>query len=153
MEVRPWRHGDQALLISAQRDLSPASLSSRFFVGLSTLPVKYLRYVAHAPRDRWDAQVATQHDRLLGWAEFARPAGHPDEADLAVLVIDAWQRRGVATALFEAMLPRAAAAGIRVLHADIEPRNTAARAMIRAVSGGRLTAAYEDGLLHYRMCL
>ncbi len=153
MEVRPWRHGDQALLISAQRDLSPASLSSRFFVGLSTLPVKYLRYVAHAPRERWDAQLAIQHDRLLGWAEFARTAARPDEADLAVLVIDAWRRRGVATALLTAMLPRAAAAGVRVLHADIEPRNTAARAMIKKASGGRLTAAYEDGLLHYRMCL
>ncbi|OLB64825.1 MAG: hypothetical protein AUI10_09425 [Actinobacteria bacterium 13_2_20CM_2_72_6] len=153
MEVRPWRHGDQALLIAAQRDLSPASLSNRFFVGVSTLPVKYLRYVAHAPRERWDAQVALQRDRLLGWAEFARLAGRPDEADLAVIVIDAWQRRGVATALFEAMLPRAAAAGVRVMHADVEPRNTAARAMIKTISGGRLTAAYEDGLLHYRMSL
>lgn len=153
MEVRPWRHGDQALLISAQRDLSPASLSSRFFVGVSTLPVKYLRYVAHAPRDRWDGQVALQGDRLLGWAEFARPAGRPDEADLAVLVIDAWRRRGVATALLNAMLPRAAAAGVRVIVADVEPHNSAARAMIKAISGGRLTATYEDGLLHYRMPL
>jgi GNAT superfamily N-acetyltransferase len=153
MEIRPWRHGDQALLISAQRDLSRASLTSRFFVGLSALPVKYLRYVANAPRDRWDAQVATQHGRLLGWAEFARPAAHSDEADLAVIVIDAWQRRGVATALFEAMLPRAAAAGVRVAHADVEPGNTAVRATLRALSGGRLTARYEDGLLHYRMSL
>jgi GNAT superfamily N-acetyltransferase len=153
MDIRPWRTGDQALLIAAQRELSLASLSSRFFVGTSTLPVKYLRYVAHAPRDRWDAQVAVDRGRLLGWAEFARTAATPDEADIAVLVIDAWRRRGVATALFQAMLPRAAAAGVRVAHADIEPRNVAARSMIRSVFGDTLTATYEDGLLHYKMLL
>jgi GNAT superfamily N-acetyltransferase len=153
MEIRPWRPGDQQLLIAAQRELSRDSLSSRFFVGTSTLPVKYLRYVAHAPRDRWDAQVATHRGRLLGWAEFARLPGRPDEADIAVLVVDAWQRQGVATALFRAMIPRAAAAGIRVAHADIEPGNRAARAMIRSVFGDTLAARFEDGLVHYRMCL
>ncbi|TMM36998.1 MAG: GNAT family N-acetyltransferase [Actinobacteria bacterium] len=151
MEIRPWRPGDQQLLIAAQRDLSRASLSSRFFVGTSTLPVKYLRYVAHAPRERWDAQVATHRGRLLGWAEFARLPARPDEADIAVLVIDAWQRQGVATALFRAMIPRAAAAGIRVAHADIEPGNRAARAMIAAVFGDTIRASFEDGLLHYKM--
>jgi len=125
MEIRPWRPGDQQLLIAAQRDLSRASLSSRFFVGTSTLPVKYLRYVAHAPRERWDAQVATHRGRLLGWAEFARLPARPDEADIAVLVIDAWQRQGVATALF--------------------------RAMIAAVFGDTIRASFEDGLLHYKM--
>src|SRR5437660_1617696 len=128
MEIRPWRTGDQRLLIAAQRELSRASLSSRFFVGTSTLPVKYLRYVAHAPRERWDAQVAVHRGRLLGWAEFARLPGCPEEADIAVLVVDAWHRQGIASALFAAMIPRAAAAGIRVAHADIEPGNVAARA-------------------------
>ena len=66
-------------------------------------------------------------------------------------MIDAWQRQGVATALFRAMIPRAAAAGIRVAHADIEPGNRAARAMIAAVFGDTIRASFEDGLLHYKM--
>jgi RimJ/RimL family protein N-acetyltransferase len=155
MEIRPWCDGDQRLLIAAQRDLSPASLSSRFFVGTSALPVKYLRYVASAPRDRWDAQLAIRRGRLLGWAEFARLEPGAPDADLAVLVVDAWQRRGVATALLRAMLPRAAAAGVRVVHADVEPANTAARATIRTLgrraAAAGLTGRYEDGLLHYRI--
>jgi GNAT superfamily N-acetyltransferase len=153
MEIRPWQSGDQALLVAAQRELSPASLTSRFFVGTSTLPVKYLRYVAHAPRDRWDAQVATYGGRLVGWAEFARSPLVPDEADLAVVVVDAWQRRGVATALIGTMLPRVRAAGVRVAVADLEPRNVAARAMIRSVFGNTVDASYQDGLLHFRMPL
>jgi len=153
MQIRPWLPGDQALLIAAQRELSRASLTNRFFIGTSSLPVKYLRYVANPPRGRWDAQAATHHGRLLGWAEYARLPGTDDEADIAVIVVDAWQRQGVATALFRAMLPRAVAAGIRVAHADIAPGNVAACAMIRAVFGTTVRGRYEDGLLHFRMCL
>jgi RimJ/RimL family protein N-acetyltransferase len=153
MEVRPWRAGDQALLVAAQPDLSPESLTSRFFTGLRTLPVKYLRYVAHAPRNRWDAQVAIYEGRLIGWAEVARSIDAHDEADVAVLVADAWQRRGVATALFRALLPRAAAAGVRLVHAHVDPTNVAARATIRKVGGGAWTARFEDGLVRYTMRL
>jgi hypothetical protein len=51
------------------------------------------------------------------------------------------------------MLPRVRAAGVRVAVADLEPRNVAARAMIRSVFGNTVHAAYQDGLLHFRMPL
>jgi RimJ/RimL family protein N-acetyltransferase len=154
MELRPWRAGDEALLAGAQPDISPASLTARFCAGLAQLPAVYLRHVAEAPRGRWDAEVATEADRLVGWAEFARLVAHEDEADLAVLVVDAWQRRGVASALVRAMLPRAAAAGVRVVHADVEPRNAAARATIQSLASGlTVSGHFIDGLLHYTMAL
>jgi hypothetical protein len=68
-------------------------------------------------------------------------------------VVDAWQRRGVASALIGTMVPRVRAAGVRVAVADLEPRNVAARAMIRSVFGNTVQAAYQDGLLHFRMQL
>lgn len=117
-------------------------------VGTRSIPTAYLRHVATVGRDRWDAQVATYRGRLLGWSEFGRWRSYGAEADLAVMVVDAWQRRGVATALVGAMVPRAAAAGVRVLHADIALDNLAARAL--AVSHlGR--PAYADGMLHFRL--
>jgi GNAT superfamily N-acetyltransferase len=77
-----------------------------------------------------------------------------DEADFAILVLDSWQRRGVGRALVRSLLPRAAEAGIRTLHADIDPGNTAARGLLAAVLGQeRLTARFVDGLLHYTMRL
>ncbi len=151
IEVRPWRPGDAQLLAAA--DLSATALTSRFMTGTGKLPAAYLHYVTTTPRDRWDAQVATFRGRLLGWAEFGRSPGRADEADLAVLVVDAWQRRGVATALFKAMLPRAAADGVRVVHADVAPGNTAARAAVARLFGPALRACFQDGLLHYRMAL
>jgi GNAT superfamily N-acetyltransferase len=148
IEVRPWRTGDQKLLLAAC--FSPASLTSRFMVGTQTIPGAYLRHVSSVRRDRWDAQVATYRGRLLGWSEFGRYRAGGEEADMAVMVVDAWQRQGVATALIRAMLPRAAAAGVRVLHADVALDNIAARAAAASLFG---RPSYADGLLHFRLPL
>jgi RimJ/RimL family protein N-acetyltransferase len=148
IEVRPWRTGDEALLLAAY--LSPASLTSRFMVGTERLPAAYLRHVRTVPRSRWDAQVATLRGRLVGWAEYGRWQTCGEEADLAVIVVDGYRRQGVATALFRAMLPRAAKAGVRVVHADVALDNTAARGAATALFG---RPSFADGLLHYRLAL
>src|SRR4051812_25176114 len=104
MEIRPWRNGDEVLAAAAQRHLSAASLYNRFHAGTGgRLPAAYLRHIAAGPRHGWDAQVAAGRGHLIGWAEFGRFPGTPDEADLGVLVVDPWQRRGVATALVRAI--------------------------------------------------
>jgi GNAT superfamily N-acetyltransferase len=105
------------------------------------------------------AQVALRADRcaeqVVGWAEFVRftaPAG--TDADLAILVLDAWQRRGVGRTLIGALVPGAAAGGVRLLHADLDPANGAARGLLASVLGrDRLTARVVDGLLHYTVRL
>jgi len=159
VRIRPWRGGDEALLAEAGEQISPASLRARFLAGMPRLPEAYLRRIARVPRDTWDAEVALRGDRhtdqVVGWAEFARPVrGGPGEADFAILVLDSWQRRGVGRALVRSLLPRAAAAGIRTLHADIDPGNEAARRLLAAVLGrDRLTGRFVDGLLHYTMRL
>jgi GNAT superfamily N-acetyltransferase len=169
--VRPWRAGDERLLARCAADISAASLRSRFFAGVPRLPATYLRYISSAPRCEWDAQVALCGRRLIGWAEFAR-AGSPAEADVAMVVVDGWQRRGVGTALVHSMLPRIAGAGVKILHADVELGNEPARRLMGAVlgpvpgldpppagpgsgsgSGGRLSAKIADGLLHYMVRL
>lgn len=84
------------------------------------------------------------------------PGGAPvnAEADLAILVLDAWQRRGVGRALIGALARGAAAAGVRALHADVDPANRAARGLLGSALGrDRLTARVVDGLLHYTVRL
>jgi GNAT superfamily N-acetyltransferase len=156
IELRDWRAGDEVLLAKAGPRFSPASLSARFLVGVPALPVAYLRLVATAPRWRWDAQVAVRHGQMIGWAEFGRTRPECAEADLAVAVVDAWQRRGVGTALVTALLPRCRAAGVTVLTAYTAPTNVAARAALRswfAAWPGDLTVTLEDGLLRYAILL
>jgi RimJ/RimL family protein N-acetyltransferase len=154
MEIRPWRNGDEALAVTAQRHLSAASLYQRFHVGTGgQLPAAYLRHIAAGPRHGWDAQVATVGGQLIGWAEFGRYPGTTDDADLAVLVADPWQRRGVATMLVRALLPRCAEAGVRRLYADVSPDNRAARGLLAALFGPEPTAMYVEGVLRYALPL
>jgi GNAT superfamily N-acetyltransferase len=152
--IRPWLGGDERLLARAAAAISPASLRNRFLAGVPRLPETYLRRIATLPRTVWDAQVAIRDgypDDVVGWVEFVR-IGDPAEADIAILVLDAWQRRGVGRALVGSLLTRAAAAGIRTLHADIDLSNEAARRLLASVLGrDRLTAHVVDGLLHYTM--
>ena len=127
MEIRPWRCGDETLALAAQPYLSMRSLNQRFLAGTGgRLPGSYLRHVADGPRPTWDAQVAVGPGHLLGWAEFGRLSPDSAEGDLAIIVADPWHRQGIASTLILAMLPRAAATGIRTLHADMLPGNTAA---------------------------
>jgi GNAT superfamily N-acetyltransferase len=156
IELRAWRSGDEKLLAQAATGLSPASLYARFLAGVPGLPASYLRMVATAPRWRWDAQIALRDGRLIGWAEFARLSPECTEADLGVAVLDAWQRRGVGTALVSSLVARCRAAGVTDLCAHVAPSNVAARAALRswfAARPGAMTVTLEDGLLRYAMPL
>jgi GNAT superfamily N-acetyltransferase len=154
MEIRPWQCGDEILAVAAERHLSTTSLAYRFLTGTGgRLPKEYLRHIAAGPGPTWDAQVAVGPAHLIGWAEFGRLPGRPEEADLAVIVADPWQRRGIATALVRAMLPRCLAAGVRQLHADVSPTNRAARGLLQSLFSPALSAAYVDGVVHYELSL
>jgi GNAT superfamily N-acetyltransferase len=158
IELREWRPGDEVLLAEAGGRLSSASLYSRFLAGVPALPPAYLRMVTTAPRWRRDAQVALCGGQLIGWAEFARVGPECTEADLAVVVVDAWQRCGVGTALVSSLVSRCRGAGVSVLSADVAPYNRAARAALRSwferrSAPGSITVTLTDGLLRYVMRL
>lgn len=154
MEIRPWRCGDELFAVAAEPHLSSASLAYRFLTGTGgRLPKEYLRHISVGPGPTWDAQVAVGPGHLIGWAEFGRLPGRPEEADLAVIVADPWQRRGIATALIRSMLPRCLAAGVRYLHADVSPTNRAARGLLQSLFSPALHAAFVDGVVHYELPL
>jgi ribosomal protein S18 acetylase RimI-like enzyme len=150
MLIRPWRDGDQRLVVAAQQHLSRATIDRRFLVGSGgRLPSSYLTYVAAGPRPEWDAQVAVDGGALCGWAEYGRiPASGP-AADLAVLVADPWQRTGLASALIRALVQRMIAAGVRTIHADVAGSNAAAKGLVRSLAGADPGGTYADGLLHF----
>jgi GNAT superfamily N-acetyltransferase len=56
-------------------------------------------------------------------ARFIRNPREPDEAEVAVTVVDSWQRRGLGTALLREMVQRAAEEGIRHFTAEILAEN------------------------------
>jgi GNAT superfamily N-acetyltransferase len=151
--VRDWTAADVIAVRVAARRVGPEHLYNRFLTGTSCLPRPYLRHVRDAWPTRWDAVVAVHHDdnrpegegEVIGWAEAGRalegcdsvkPAG-PDglaagaavwsTADVAVVVVDDWQRRGVGSALVEALVARCQQRPVQQLSADILASNVAAR--------------------------
>jgi RimJ/RimL family protein N-acetyltransferase len=66
-------------------------------------------------------------------------------------VVDAWQRRGVGTALVEQLLHQCLNAGISVLHAEVLADNKASQALIRRAFGATICGVLDAGVLHYRL--
>ncbi|MDT4925214.1 MAG: hypothetical protein QOG01_2927 [Pseudonocardiales bacterium] len=125
--VRAWQSGDLELLAAAGSRLSEQTLRMRFWGTVPALPVSYLRRVEERWPAYWDAVVAMAGDELVGWAEFGRDRVDPGRGDIGACVVDSEQGHGVGTALLVALLERARARGLTVVHADIHPYNAAAR--------------------------
>jgi GNAT superfamily N-acetyltransferase len=101
-------------LLAMLRRCSRATLYHRFH-GVTDGVSYVLKVLESCPRT--DSYAAWSADRCVGLASIH--ALDPDTADLGVLVEDAWQRRGVGTALVGASVRRARELALRSLRADI----------------------------------
>ncbi|HSV39947.1 MAG TPA: GNAT family N-acetyltransferase [Nocardioidaceae bacterium] len=153
VRYRPWQPGDDALLAALGPALSEKSLYTRFLIGTPTIPGYYLHYVRNAPRSRWDAVVALHGDDVVGWAEFGRMEYYGAEAELAVVVVDAWQRRGIGTAVARRAVERAILSGVTTLSAEVLASNIASARLIESLSGGVHSLRSDGQVLHYRLPL
>lgn len=150
VRVRPWRTGDAALVREAGDRLSPRSLWGRFGVGTTSLPRAYLRMLEQHPADDHGIAmvVALHDDKVIGWAE-SRPVPGGDE-ELAVVVVDDWQCRGVGSRLVRALLQDPARTR-QVITAYVLGENTAAHRLLRSVAPAGVERNRSDQYVHYRL--
>ncbi|MCO5970409.1 GNAT family N-acetyltransferase [Actinoallomurus sp. WRP6H-15] len=149
--VRPYEDGDREGVLGMR--LSTLSLYRRFFAGTPRIPAFYAETLSRV--DHWDrdALVAVAGTEIAGIAEYTRDATLPGLADLAVMVADPWQRRGVGRRLVTGLTRLARARGIGELRADVLVDNHAARAAIGGLWPHAAAAHGEDGALIYRITL
>ena len=119
--VRALRHDDGPGLAEAFEQLSETSRYRRFFVAKPHLSEQSLVYFTDVDHHDHEALVAVAPDsgQLAGVARFIRDPREPDQAEVAVTVIDSWQRRGLGTILLRELARRAAEEGIRQFTAQI----------------------------------
>jgi len=126
VHVRPIRPADRPRIAELHGRLSPETVYFRFFAPLPTLPDALLdRFVNVDYVDRL-ALVALLGDRIIAVARYERlPTGTEtgDEAEVAFLVDDAHQGRGLGAVLLEHLAAAARQAGISRFVADTLPGN------------------------------
>jgi GNAT superfamily N-acetyltransferase len=136
--TRPWAEGDLRRLQEAEPSFSVDTLTSRFLIGTIRLPPAYLAALRRPATGRpWLGQVALADGELVGMAECAWLTGSAQPAELAVLVADGWQRRGVGRLVVDGVLSQAETAGITHLQALADAANEGCHALARSVAGGR----------------
>ena len=142
IHVRPIEPGDAPLLKEAFERLTALTRYKRFLGRLDQLTRVQLRYLTTVDHTDHEALVAVDGESgaLVGVARYVRDRSDPDLAEVAVVVTDAWQRRGVASALLERLAERARAAGAERLVARSIAGDHADRAL--AARAGQVVAAH-----------
>ncbi|MGW3767990.1 N-acetyltransferase family protein [Actinomadura verrucosospora] len=143
VRIRPYGVTDRDRVRRMSDRLSAASLYMRFFSGTPRLPDHYVGLLEGL--DHWDreALVALDGDEILGIAEYVRDATRAWRADLAVLVADPWQRRGLGRALVGCLSELAGRRGVTEFGADVILTNRQALMFVR--SGWPAARSSRDG--------
>src|SRR5216110_1281635 len=115
VRMRPIRPDDAGRLVALYDHLSRDSRYQRFSSVMQRLPPDWARFLATVDYRRRFALVVEapgDPDTLIAVARY-EPGSEPDTAEVAFVVQDAWQGRGLGTVLFRELLAAADANGIR----------------------------------------
>lgn len=142
--VRQAVPGDEGALADFHRRLSAESASLRYFGSHPRLTSADLRRIM-AGGPEHVSLVAERGGRIVALAEYHRAVGR-DEAEVAFVVDDAFQGRGLGTILLEHLASEARRHGVRRFGADALARN---RRMLEVFqrAGFAETAALESGVV------
>ena len=128
--VRPLKHGDARTVMAVFEQLSDASRRARFNGAKPCLSRSDLRELA-AVDERRHALVAYVEGNPIPVAIARLVREGRDSAEIAFAVADAYQHRGIGSALTAELLADARAAGIRQITALASSDNRAAIALLR----------------------
>ncbi|GGS51686.1 GNAT family N-acetyltransferase [Streptomyces griseoviridis] len=151
--VRPITEDDAERLVSFYEQVSDESKYYRFFAPYPRLSAKDVRRFTHHDFVDRVGLAATVGGEFIATVRYDRiaadgtPAHAPaDEAEVAFLVQDAHQGRGVASALLEHIAAVARERGIRRFAAEVLPANTK---MIKVFTDAGYTQrrSFEDGVV------
>lgn len=174
--IRPIRAEDRHLMTAALTQLSPEARFQRFFAPVERLSDADLTYLTEIDHEDHEALVAINPEDggLVGVARYVctsrlgedleeagktgvlKPGAHraPEhkEAEVAVIVGDAWQGKGVATALLQRLAKRAGEEGFEYFLALVLEDNEDATGLFRnLVVDGSEVSEGEPGTVEIRI--
>lgn len=145
---RVLRREDASLLEEGFRHLSPESRYTRFFRQITELSEQQLRYLTDIDlKDHfaWVAIAAGEAPQGAGVVRWIRMRDEPQVAEVAVTVIDSFQRKGLGRTLLILAAISAVENGIERFRAWILGHNVATLGMLEKMGGRR--GRWESGVL------
>jgi acetyltransferase len=151
--LRPIKPTDGPLLVEGFRKLSPRSIYLRFLSPLRHLPEKWVHQFTHVDYRNDFALVATIHERgLESIIAVGRYAHNPStgRAEVAIVVRDDWQRRGLGKAILLKLMEIARENKVTRFEAFVDRDNVIVMRLISAL-GALYRVEPEEGLYHVEM--
>ncbi len=135
VHIRPIKPEDEPLLHEAVAAMSERTVYFRFFSPLKRIPDALAHRLAVVDYNDRFALVATTHrptgnERILGVARYDRVA-NADVAEVAVAVVDEFQRRGLGGALLAILARVARKHGIKSFSLIVLPENQQMLGLLR----------------------
>ena len=126
VSVRRLCPEDGPALAAFVERLSAQSRYRRFHSALPRLTAQMISYLTDIDHHDHEALVAVPPGAggiIVGVARFIRDPAQPDTAEVAVVVADSWQRRGLGTLLLRRLARRASEEGISSVTGDLLAEN------------------------------
>lgn len=143
VEIRALRPQDRSEMLAAVQRTSSESLFRRFFGPKRNFSEKEVAYFMEVDFDSHVALVArivgAEGTEIVAGGRYIRTAPH--RAELAFVVIDEHQGKGIGTALLRQLIALAREAGLNELTAEVLPENRSMLAVFRK-------AGFEPGPRH-----
>ncbi len=148
----PDRAGRQGRLATFFSQLSDESRRRRFLGPKPKLSPRELKFLTEVDQCQHVALVAVDAGgAIVGVGRYATWHDSPDRAEMAFVVLDAWQGHGLGTRLGEHLVARARVSGIAALTGSTFATNTPAKALLKHL--GFLPKGISAGIADYELAL
>ncbi len=154
LEIRALRPNDEAHMLAAVDRTDPESLRRRFFVtrrGFSEKEKAFFMNIDFVNHVALVAEIDEGAGReIIGGGRYIVTA--PGEAEVAFVVVDAYQGQGIGSLLTRHLVGLARAAGLKQLAADVLPENVAMRKVLDKF-GFRAARSVDPQVVHLTLPL
>lgn len=152
LRLRELCNSDRELLKTFFDACSPESIRYRFMSSIKAPSDSLLDYLADVDGSQHFALIATQgqgaDEKIVAESRYVIFEDRQYAADIAFLVVDEMQRRGIATILIHELIDIACGRGVTRFSADVLADNRAMLSLLRKV-GRPLSATVRHGVIHF----
>jgi acyl-CoA synthetase (NDP forming)/GNAT superfamily N-acetyltransferase len=147
VHIRPIRPEDAESIVAMHARFSENTRYMRFFSPYPRIPERDLKRFVNVDHHDREALVVASGDRLLAVGRYDRLGPGSEEAEVALVVEDAYQGKGIGSILLEHLAAAGAELGLTRFVAEVLPVNGP---MLRvfADAGYQVQREYADGVVH-----